>query len=941
LKHLYLVVFFSLGFCLTALSQNSIQLNAVFNAQLKTVKIQQNLQFTNSTNDTLQVIYLQDWTNSYADKNSPLAVRFAEEFKNTFHFAKDADRGFTDLLSITQDNSALEFKRLEPQIDIIKVVLENPVLPNSSYQLNLEYTLQIQNDKFTRYGINGNGEFHLRHWYIVPAVYNGEWQYFSNKDLDDQYVLPYDITFNATFPSEFKAISELDMVNTTEGNGFKTLQLKGENRINTKFSLVKTDEFSTTETDFYNIQSNLDTEDLPIEEVAVINDKVAQYLTNNLGEYPHEKLLLSYIDYKKEPIYGLNLLPDFIRPFPDSFQYELKILKTSLRNYLENTLLINPRKDQWILDGIQTYYLMKYVEENYPDTKILGALANFWGVRAFHASDLKFNEQYNFLYMHMARQALDQPLTMAKDSLLKFNKNISNKYKAGVGLNYLNAYEGNQTVDKAIERFVKTEKLTPVSTETFKTYIEEVTSKDQSWFFNDYIGTNNKIDYKIKDVDVKGDSLKVTIRNLRTSKMPISFYTIKNDSIVSKSWLEGFSGTKTFYIPNENQDHFALNFDNTIPEFNTRNNWESLNSWFNKPLQFRLFKDIEDPNYNQVFFMPEVDYNFYDGVALGLKLYNKTILSKRFLYRFSPSYGFKSKQIVGSGSLIYNLITEDDDNYYTRFGFSGEYFNYAPNLSYYSYNPYVSFNFRNKDDYRDNYKRRLVFRYVTVSREVDPTGEFETEGEPKYSVFNASYGESDPNLKNFFSWNTDFQLAKDFGKISATLEYRKLSENNRQFNVRLFAGSFLYNNTFQDSDFFSFALDRPTDYLFDYNYLGRSEETGLLSQQIIVSEGGFKSKLNTPFANQWITTANSSLTIWRYIMAYGDVGFVDNRFNDPKFVYDSGIRLNLVEDYFELYFPVYSNLGWEVGEANYSERIRFIVTLSPKTLLGLFTRRWY
>jgi hypothetical protein len=116
LKHLYLVVFFSLGFCLTALSQNSIQLNAVFNAQLKTVKIQQNLQFTNSTNDTLQVIYLQDWTNSYADKNSPLAVRFAEEFKNTFHFAKDADRGFTDLLSITQDNSALEFKRLEPQI---------------------------------------------------------------------------------------------------------------------------------------------------------------------------------------------------------------------------------------------------------------------------------------------------------------------------------------------------------------------------------------------------------------------------------------------------------------------------------------------------------------------------------------------------------------------------------------------------------------------------------------------------------------------------------------------------------------------------------------------------------------------------------------------------------------------------------------------------------
>jgi hypothetical protein len=41
---------------------------------------------------------------------------------------------------------------------------------------------------------------------------------------------------------------------------------------------------------------------------------------------------------------------------------------------------------------------------------------------------------------------------------------------------------------------------------------------------------------------------------------------------------------------------------------------------------------------------------------------------------------------------------------------------------------------------------------------------------------------------------------------------------------------------------FSYAADRPTDYLFDYNYLGRSESTGLYSQQFILAEGGFKSK---------------------------------------------------------------------------------------------------
>jgi hypothetical protein len=39
-----------------------------------------------------------------------------------------------------------------------------------------------------------------------------------------------------------------------------------------------------------------------------------------------------------------------------------------------------------------------------------------------------------------------------------------------------------------------------------------------------------------------------------------------------------------------------------------------------------------------------------------------------------------------------------------------------------------------------------------------------------------------------------------------------------------------------------------------------------------------------------------------------------------KFVYDSGIRLNLVPDYFEMYLPVYSSNGWEMRQDNYNEK---------------------
>ncbi len=926
-----------------AVSQNTISINADFDIEQRSITVEQTIQYHNTSNTSLDTIYLNDWSNSYSSKHTPLAERFAEEYKNTFHFAKNIDRGFTSITNVSQNNSKVNYERLKENPDVIKVVLANPIQPNTAYTLKLNYTIRIPDDKFTRYGFTKENELKLRYWYITPAIYDGEWQWYSNKNLDDLYIPKADLSLNLTYPKEYSLVSELEENNTSINNDTKQTLLTGKQRITTKLLLLKNNNYKTVETDYFSIKSNIDTENLPAHETAIATDKVVKFIENQLGEYPYETLLLTDIDYKKSPIYGINQLPDFIRPFTNEFQYELKILKTALNNYLENTLLINPRKDQWVLEGIQTYYLMKYVDVHYPDIKILGSLANIWGVRAFHASDLKFNDQYNFLYLHMARSGLDQPLAMEKDSLIKFNKNISNKYKAGTGLNYLNNYVGDEKIAASISAYIKENKLKPTASSVFKEYLTNASNKNIDWFFNEFVNTNKKIDYKIKKVKKENDSLTVTLLNKRDNTMPISLYTLKKGKTLSKTWIEGFTGTKTIRLPNNNADKIRINHEQTIPEFNLRNNSKSIKKLrlLNKPLQFRLFKDVEDPSYSQVFFMPEADYNFYDGFSPGLKLYNKTLLSKNLLFRISPKYGIKSGDLVGGASIVYNYRRDNKNNYRTRFGIGGNFFNYAPELRYSSYTPFINFRYRNKDDYRDNKRKFLSFRYVNIDREVDPTGEFITAGEPKYSVFNAKYGIADPNLKHFSSWFTDLQLASGFGKISTTVELRKLTEKNRQYNLRLFAGSFLYNKTFQDSNFFSFALDRPTDYLFDYDYLGRSEETGLFSQQLIIAEGGFKSRLDTPFINQWITTANTSTTLWRYIMAYGDIGFIKNRGEKSEFVYDSGIRLNLVQDYFELYLPVYSNLGWEISQPNYAEKIRFIVTLSPKTLLGLFTRRWY
>ncbi|MGC6432543.1 MAG: metalloprotease [Jejuia sp.] len=935
----FLTVLFGYG-------QNKISVDANFDVDKKLIHISQNISYNNSSKDTLGVIYLNDWANSYSAKNTELAIRLADEYVNKFHLAKDEDRGYSEIKSILQSGDNLKYKRLKQQIDVIEVRLKQPVLPGKSYNINLKYVVKIPNDKFTGYGFTKTNDFNLRYWYISPAIYNSEWQYVSNKNLNDLFTPKSDIKLTLSYPNNYKCISELNVVSTSEKENTVVTTLEGRDRNNDKLYLTQDSKFKSVKNDEIELVSDLYDNDLQVIDKVLINDKIINYITENLGSYPHEKLLLTEIDNANDPVYGLTSLPKFLQPFSDAFEYEMRLLKVTLHNYLENILLVNPRKNQWLLDGIQTYFLIKYVEEFYPDMKFLGKLANFWGIRSFHAADLHYNDKYTLAYMSMARTNRDQPLTMQKDSLLKFNSNIASKYKAGIGLRYLDYFINHDVLEHAIKPFLLENKLKETSSKAFEIFLKSRTEKNIDWFFDDYLSTRQKIDFKIKKVEKTEDSISLTIKNKRNNSMPVSLYALEHDSIVSKYWIENVQKEKRITIPRNNADKLVLNYQNKIPEFNLRDNWKSLKGFFfnNKPLQFRLFQDVEDPNYSQVFFMPIVEFNnIYDGLNLGAKMYNKTVLRRNFNYRIQPQYSLGSQSLTGGASAFMTQYFENSDMFSLTYGASFSYRSYAEDLFVSRTIPSILFRFRENDDFRSNKRQSLRLRFLDINRDRDPLNP-DSSDEPDYSIFNVRYINSNDNLINYSKWHADFQVAKTFSKFSFNYEYRRLFESNRQLNLRFFSGIFLENNNAADSNFFSFALDRPTDYLFDYNYLGRSEDTGIFSQQYIDAEGGFKSQLDqldVAFANQWMATANVSTSIWRYILAYGDVGFVKNKFSSPKFVYDSGVRIDLVTDYFEIYFPIYSNLGWEIGQPNYDQRIRFKFTVDPEALLGLFRRRWY
>ncbi len=923
--------------CCIALGQQATTVNAVLNDSLKSLYIQQKIEYRNLSTDTLDVIVLNDWMNAFSDTRTPLARRFFEDYDRDFHFARQEKRGGTTINSIMgKDFNVLTWIRPVGHPDLIEITPEKPVNPGEKFVINLNYSIKIPSEDFTRFGYSNKGRYQLRYWFMTPGVYDHGWQVYSHKNMNDLFHPKMDLEINLNIPPNLAAITPFEVEKIVPDNGTKNLVLKGEERLETELYLTKEIVFEDFEIDSLHVLTNINDEGISPVLKAMVLKRIVLFLRENMGDYPHHKLLSTQQEYAHNPVYGLNQLPKFIRPFPEGFNYDLKQLKTISEIYLRNTLMLNPRKEKWVYDAIQTYLMMQYMQQYYPDLKVLGSLSDVIGIRWFHAADLKFNDQYPLLYMYMARQNLDQPLTTPQDSLIKFNRNIANPYKAGVGFKYLDEFLEDNTVSKSIKEFYSNNVLKLTSSDEFEHILKKNAGKDINWFFKDYLTTNEKIDFKIRNLKVEDDSLEVTIKNRTENNMPVQVYGLNDGEIVYKTWVEHANRLKTVKIPAARVETVAVNYEGIVPEINQRNNFRTVGGIMNKPLQFRLLKDVEDPAYSQLFLMPEFDYNLYDGLALGARMHNQTLLEKNLEFSFAPLYGMGSETLVGAASLSHQIYFQDDDLYAIRYGVSGSRFSYGYGLMYQRFTPFLSLAFRN-NYMRNSRKENIMVRNVNVYRDQDPLNPLRI---PNYSVFNVNYAYRNPGLVEHYAGSVDFQLAKKFSKASLTLEYRKLLQNDRQLNFRFFGGAFLYNDL-QGSDYFSFALDRPTDYLYDYNYYGRSETSGLFSQQIILAEGGFKSMLKPQFANQWITTINNSTTIWKWVLAYADVGVIKNKNQSAKFLYDSGIRLSIIQNYFELFFPVYSSEGWEFENGNYDQKIRFIATLDLRTLTGLFTREWF
>ncbi|MGJ8759935.1 MAG: aminopeptidase [Polaribacter sp.] len=912
--------------------QNSISIKSKLDTEKDELKIQQEIVFHNPSDSILTKVYLHNWANSYRDRKTPLSKRFIKDFRKDLYFAKPQELGSSTIKSLSVDFENVHFKELDKQADIIEIDLNNPLYPNSKITISVTYIVKIPNDRFTKYGKTKTG-YLLRNWYLTPAIYDNGWQLMSNLNLDDLYEKRTDFKIEIDVPKDLIVESNLYQYKTKKENT-NSYYLVGKNKTDVILGINNTQQLKTYNTKTVTVHTDVFSKELDYNLTTSILNREILFIQKYLGKYPHVEIFIDKATQSKNPIYGLNQLPNFLRPFSDTFKWDITMFKALTKRYIENTLLLNKRKDYWLIDGIQNYLMIEYVEENYPEVKLLGKVSNSWLAKGFNISKLDFNDKYPFVYQFTARKFLDQALSTPADSLSNFNRKIASKYKAGLGFRFLKGYLGDSILNQTIQEFYQNNQLKIITSNHFNKLLSSKTTKDLDWFFDDFVKTNKKIDHKIESIKKEEDSISVTIKNKRNITTPLALYAIKDEEIKLKKWIADVDSTKTVKFKKGDYDTFVLNYENLYPELNTLNNWKKVDKKIlNKPLKFSFLKDISSPNYNQVFYQPDANYNFYNGLILGVKLQNKPLVKRNFEFKIAPYYATKSKTVVGNFSLLYNQFFEKTKIYKIAYGLAGGTSDYAPNLSYKSLVPYVDITFKRKT-LRDISSEYLRAKLIHIDKDIAPNT-IRTD-QDNYSVLSLSYNYSNPDIIKEFRYSFSTEFAKKFSKAALDLRFRTLTTTDTQLDFRFFAGVFFNNKT--EGDYFSFGLDRSNDYLFQLNYLGRSESSGFFSQQYIINEGGFKSVLPTRFANQFMVSNNSSIGLWRWIEIYNDVAFLKNKNKPLYFAYENGIRFNFVHEIFEIYFPLYSNNGWEISQNAYPEKIRFSLSADIKSIYNFFKR---
>ena len=958
---------------LKASSQDYFQqeVNHKINVTLNDTKHELNgyesVEYINNSPDTLGFLYFHLWPNAYSDNKTELAREIIYREGKGKLFNDPELRGYIDSLDFDVEGYQVRWNLLPGFPDICKLILNKPLKPGDTIFITTPFHIKIPKGVTSRLGHIGES-YQISQWYPKPAVYDKSgWHQMPYLDQGEFYSEFGSFDVSITLPANYVVGATGNLQNEEEkklldmlsadtswmktpdsgGVGFppssnqmKTLRYT-ENQIHDfawfadkrfhvlkgKVKLPDSGREVTTWAMFTNQEARL-----WMNAISYVNNAICYFSKWN-GDYPYNTFTAiqsalnsgAGMEYPGLTVIGLAKDPYLL---DEVLSHEI------CHSWFYSAIGSDERRFPFMDESIASAYESRYMEERYPGKKLweIGfkkkKMAEF-----FHIEEMPVQRIQEFEWLIPARRNLEQPVNLAASDYSYNNYGSIIYYKAGQGFNYLRAYLGDSIFDSIMHEYYSTWKNRHPLPEDFRAIFESHTTKDLSWFFDDFIGTTKRLDYKI----IRIEKQNLLIKNMGELKAPLLIAGLKRDSIFSKKWEDGFEGKKWINGDWNKYSEIKIDPGHKMTELFRINNNIRTSGIFRRadPVLFQFLYTIEDPDKRSLLYIPAFDWNSADGFMAGVALHNGTLIPKPVEYFVIPFYTFRNPGLAGYGKISINKTPYDNFIRLATFTLEGAQFGAPGNQDFKKAKIGLDLNFRS--DKIINPVNQKVFGYYIAASDLL---QIELLRQAKMrSYLQLGYVMERTGIINPFNMSVSFESGKSFQKTSLELNYKYsyLGKDNG-LKVRIFAGTMLKNAS--SDPFYAFSASGRSgreQYLYQGVYPDRFSEfpKTFWSRQMTLSEGGLASPVNNSLGySRWVCSLSLTSTLPGKSSRIPVKSFVNLLLNDhgsgatdkSLLFFEAGLKAG-IWNFFEIYFPLLVSDNINAITGSFKERIRFVFRL--------------
>lgn len=468
----------------------------------------QTLKYDNNSPDTLTKVFYHLYFNAF-QPGSMMDVRsrtIPDPDKRVgsriFHLQKD-EIGYHKIKSLAQDGKAVNY---EISGTVMKVILNRPILPNSSTTFDMTFESQVplqirRSGRDNKEGIR----LSMAQWYPKLAEYDySGWHAYDY--VAREFYSPW---------GDFDVTINIDQDYVVAASGILANKTTKKNRTSHRYKAENVHDFVWAADPDYvkkvvNVREGLDfelyyqTDTLENQWIELENyiKRAVPFIEERCGKYPY-------------PVYKV------IQGGDGGMEYPMATLVTGHRSikslvgvtihefihsWYQMVLGTNESHFYWMDEGFNTYYddmTTDYLfNNNYPSSN-------------FMKSSFKY-------YKTIVTKGLEEPLTTHADH---FETNVAygmaSYRKGGLTLLNLEYLLGKETFNTAMLRYYDTWKFKHPNATDFEVIMEKQSDLELTWFFDYWIKTTKTIDYAITDVNSKKEGTSVELERVGLMPMPL------------------------------------------------------------------------------------------------------------------------------------------------------------------------------------------------------------------------------------------------------------------------------------------------------------------------------------------------------------------------------------------------------------------------------------